>query len=116
MDSTWPRPEADAMRPPTESGPNRESRTNNPASPQEQLEAEIAALRIRLEESEETLHAIRSGAVDAFVVEGPHGEKVYALESADRPYSTSALAVCKSPGAQGLRAARRSVRATTTPT
>jgi PAS domain S-box-containing protein len=90
------------MRPPTESGPNRESRTNNPASPQEQLEAEIAALRIRLEESEETLHAIRSGAVDAFVVEGPEGEKVYALESADRPYRV--LVECMNEGAITLSA------------
>ncbi|HSR91145.1 MAG TPA: hypothetical protein VLK88_07545, partial [Gemmatimonadales bacterium] len=61
------------MKPPTEQGPSL-------------LEAEIAALRFRLEESEETIQAIRSGAVDAFLVESPEGEKVYALESADRPY------------------------------
>jgi len=47
---------------------------------------EIAGLRLRLEEAEETIRAIRSGAVDAFVVEVPHGTRVYTLESADRPY------------------------------
>jgi PAS domain S-box-containing protein len=74
------------MKPPTEKGPSRESLTSHPVSPGEQLEAEIAALRIKLEESEETIQAIRSGAVDAFLVESPEGERVYALESADRPY------------------------------
>ena len=48
--------------------------------------AEIAGLRLRLEEAEETIRAIRSGAVDAFVVEVPNGARVYTLESADRPY------------------------------
>ena len=91
------------MKPPTEQGPNRESLTNNqPVSHREQLEAEIAALRIRLEESEETIQAIRSGAVDAFLVEGPDGEKVYALESADRPYRI--LVECMNEGAITLSA------------
>ena len=48
-------------------------------------QTEIADLRLRLEEAEETIRAIRSGAVDAFVVEAPQGAKVYTLESADRP-------------------------------
>ena len=34
-------------------------------------QTEIAELRLRLEEAEETIRAIRSGAVDAFVVEVP---------------------------------------------
>jgi len=41
----------------------------------------------RLHEAEETVNAIRSGAVDAFVVQEPEGERVYALETADLPYS-----------------------------
>ncbi len=49
-------------------------------------QAEIAGLRLRLEEAEETIRAIRSGAVDAFVVEVPNGARVYTLETADRPY------------------------------
>jgi PAS domain S-box-containing protein len=39
------------------------------------------------EEAEQTLEAIRQGAVDAFVVEEPEGHRVYALEGADLPYS-----------------------------
>ena len=49
-------------------------------------QAEIAGLRLRLEEAEETIQAIRSGAVDAFVIEVPHGAQVYTLQTADRPY------------------------------
>ena len=49
-------------------------------------QTEIATLRLRLEEAEETIRAIRSGAVDAFVVEVPNGARVYTLETADRPY------------------------------
>lgn len=40
----------------------------------------------RLRESEETLDAIRAGEVDAVVVGGPAGQRVYTLENADRPY------------------------------
>ena len=49
-------------------------------------QAEIAELRLRLEEAEETIRAIQSGAVDAFVVQEPHGTRVYTLQTADRPY------------------------------
>jgi PAS domain S-box-containing protein len=48
---------------------------------------ENVELRRRLEEAEETLRAIRDGAVDAFVVGGADGSKrIYTLEGADRPY------------------------------
>jgi PAS domain S-box-containing protein len=47
---------------------------------------DIKELRRRLEEAEETLRAIRSGEVDALVVEGPEGERVYTLEGADYTY------------------------------
>ena len=40
----------------------------------------------RLREAEETLHAIRSGEVDAIVVNGPAGEKVFTLQGADHTY------------------------------
>jgi len=50
------------------------------------LKAENEFLRSRLEEAEETIRAIRSGAVDAFVVEDSGGHKVYTLVGADRPY------------------------------
>jgi len=41
-----------------------------------------------LEEAEQTLRAIRYGTVDAFVVEGPEGHRVYTLEGSDLPFST----------------------------
>ena len=47
---------------------------------------EIAALRARLSEAEETLRAIQSGGVDALVVAGNHGPRVYTLEGADHAY------------------------------
>ncbi len=47
---------------------------------------EIEYLRTRLEEAEETLEAIRRGEVDALVVSGPHGDQVYTLQGAERPY------------------------------
>ena len=46
--------------------------------PKEKLLAENADLRLRLEEAEETLDAIRSGSVDALVV----GEDIYTLDRA----------------------------------
>ena len=52
----------------------------------EKLQAENDELRRRLEEADETIRAIRSGAVDAFVVEEEEGHHVYTLETADRPY------------------------------
>ncbi|MBI0539473.1 response regulator [Roseomonas sp. KE2513] len=47
----------------------------------------IRELEGRLQESEDTLDAIRRGEVDALVVGGPVEEhRIYTLESADRPY------------------------------
>jgi PAS domain S-box-containing protein len=39
------------------------------------------------DEAEETLRAIRDGAVDAFVLSEPEGHRVYTLEGSDLPYS-----------------------------
>lgn len=47
---------------------------------------DVAELKARLQEAEETLSAIRNGEVDAVVVGGPMGQQVYTLENADRPY------------------------------
>ena len=41
-----------------------------------------------MEEAEQTLRAIRDGAVDAFVVQEREGHRVYTLEGSDLPYST----------------------------
>src|SRR5579871_2896312 len=51
-----------------------------------QVDREVDDLRARLREAEETLEAIRSGAVDAIVVEGPRGKQVFTLQGAEHPY------------------------------
>ena len=53
-----------------------------------QLEAEVEALRIRLEEAEETLRAITNNEIDALVVNGPQGQQVFTLQGAEQPYRT----------------------------
>src|ERR1051325_9032294 len=46
----------------------------------------VEQLRARLEELEGALNAIRSGEVDALLVEGPRGTQVYSLKGAEQPY------------------------------
>jgi len=43
-------------------------------------------LQERLDAAEETLHALRSGEVDAIVASGPDGDRVYTLKGADEAY------------------------------
>jgi PAS domain S-box-containing protein len=50
------------------------------------LQAEIDALKMRLEEANDTLDAIRSGQIDALVVKGDEGHALYTLRSADHTY------------------------------
>jgi PAS domain S-box-containing protein len=47
---------------------------------------EFSQLQANLTEAQETLEAIRSGAVDAVVIHGPNGNQVYSLNGADQPY------------------------------
>src|ERR1700733_5059027 len=49
-------------------------------------EDDFSVLQTNLMEAQETLEAIRSGAVDAVVVNGPHGNQIYSLSGADQPY------------------------------
>jgi PAS domain S-box-containing protein len=51
-----------------------------------QLTEEVADLRFRLAEASATLHAIRSGDVDAVLVEGAEGVHIFTLKGADEPY------------------------------
>ena len=53
-----------------------------------ELEDELAELRLRLEEAEDTLNAIRRGEIDALVVSGPEGEQIFTLRGADYAYRT----------------------------
>jgi PAS domain S-box-containing protein len=52
----------------------------------QQLTIENDELLARLQELEDTLEAIRSGAVDAIVTSGPAGDRVFTLEGADHAY------------------------------
>jgi PAS domain S-box-containing protein len=52
----------------------------------DRLHLSLQELRARLEEPEEIIRAIRSGEVDAFVVNAPRGEQIFSLRSADRLY------------------------------
>ena len=47
------------------------------------LELENASLRERLREADEMLYAIRRGEVDALVVEGPEGPRVFTMQGVD---------------------------------
>lgn len=53
---------------------------------EESKRIQLDDLRARLREAEETLEAIRSGAVDALVVSGPEGERIFTLKGAEQPY------------------------------
>jgi PAS domain S-box-containing protein len=49
-------------------------------------EEELHQLQENLREAQETLDAIRSGDVDAVIVNGENGEQIYSLTSAEQPY------------------------------
>jgi PAS domain S-box-containing protein len=55
-------------------------------SPNEPPALSRRELVARLSEAEETLRAVRSGEVDAIVVDGQGGEKVFTLQGADHTY------------------------------
>jgi len=58
----------------------------NQAKGSANVAAELERVRARLAEVESTLEAIRSGEVDAMVVNGPRGTQVFTLETGDQPY------------------------------
>src|SRR6476469_5856268 len=49
-------------------------------------EYELQQLRSQLEEATETIEAIRTGQIDAIVVQGNNGHQLYTLKSADHTY------------------------------
>jgi len=51
-----------------------------------QTDERIAELTARLDEAEEMLRAVRCGEIDAFVVQGPDGDQIYSLRTAEQPY------------------------------
>lgn len=68
----------------------------------ESLRAENEELRARLEEAQATLDAIRKGEVDALVVAGADGHRVYTLEGADQFYRVLVEAMQPGQGAASL--------------
>jgi two-component system, sensor histidine kinase and response regulator len=50
------------------------------------LMEEVVDLRARLDEASEILRAIRIGEVDAVLVQGPQGDRLFTLKGADEPY------------------------------
>jgi PAS domain S-box-containing protein len=59
---------------------------NDPQAQNEQLRERVALLEAQLEEAEATLRAIRSGEVDAVVVDREEEAEIFALASAERFY------------------------------
>jgi two-component system, OmpR family, phosphate regulon sensor histidine kinase PhoR len=50
------------------------------------LLSENDELRMQLEEANDTIQAIRTGQVDAFIVQGENGNQLYTLKTADQTY------------------------------
>jgi PAS domain S-box-containing protein len=53
---------------------------------EEEWQAELDELRHQLFEAHETIEAIRTGQIDALVVEGTNGNELYTLKTADQAY------------------------------
>jgi PAS domain S-box-containing protein len=51
-----------------------------------ELRSELERTQARLAESEATMRAIRNGEVDAIVIDGPQGSRVFTLQSPEEPY------------------------------
>lgn len=51
-----------------------------------QLEAQLEELRFQLAEANDTIEAIRTGQIDALVVQSNQGHQLYTLKSADQAY------------------------------
>src|SRR6266404_4413652 len=73
---------------------------SRPASDSKLLR-QLSQLQHRLGEAEDTLNAIRSGAVDALVVHTPRGEQLFTLKGADQTYR--ALVEAMNEGAVTLK-------------
>lgn len=79
-----PKPASRAARRPVRKAAARKS-PRRPAATTVSV-AQLQLLRQKLQEAQETLDAIRSGEVDAVVVSGAKGSKVYSLAGAEQPY------------------------------
>jgi PAS domain S-box-containing protein len=57
-----------------------------PAAANNNESFDIEELRLRLEEAEQALEAIRTGQVESLVLEGPDGPRIFSLEGATQSY------------------------------
>jgi PAS domain S-box-containing protein len=62
------------------------AKANKDTRSRRELIEEMEALRARLDEAEQTLDAIRSGDVDALLVSGPDGDRIFSLTGAELTY------------------------------
>lgn len=62
------------------------AKANKDTRSRRELLEEMDALRVRLDEAEQTLEAIRSGDVDALLVSGPDGDRIFSLTGAELTY------------------------------
>jgi PAS domain S-box-containing protein len=62
------------------------TKANKDTRSRRELIEEMEALRARLDEAEQTLDAIRSGDVDALLVSGPDGDRIFSLTGAELTY------------------------------
>ena len=62
------------------------AKANEDLRSKRELLEEMERLLARLDEAEQTLAAIRSGDVDAVVVAGPNGDRIFSLTGAERSY------------------------------
>gem|GEM_PF-1255184 len=58
----------------------------NGDAPKPEIPSELDEMKFRLEEAEEFISAIHRGEVDALVISGPNGDRVFTLEGADHAY------------------------------
>jgi two-component system, NarL family, sensor kinase len=77
----------EASRPSRRHGKGRSRRARAPSRQVGAAQArELASLRARLADAEETLRAIRTGEVDAVMVAGKQGPQVFTLQGAEHAY------------------------------
>jgi hypothetical protein len=55
-------------------------------SENDRLRDEVEELRLRLEEAEQAIEAIRTGQVESLIVDGPNGPRIFSIEDADHSY------------------------------
>ena len=59
-----------------------------PAAREHELARQNEELRYQLQEAQELIEAVRTGAVDALAIQGPSGPRIFTLEGADQSYRT----------------------------